>query len=160
MTEKIRQQIADMHPRIFKFGCRLTGTTLGGDELAQETCRRAIDKIDTWKPGTSLHSWMYMIARRLHWNNVRDRRDMVEYVDYRHTVDGERAMELRLLLRSVLGFISRMPKHQRDTMLLVVFKGMPSTEAAKVMGVKTGTIASRLCRARASINEFVEGYSF
>ena len=63
--------------------------------------------------------------------------------------DPERAFEARELY----GRIATLPDHQRDALVSVDLLGLSYKEAAATLGVPTGTIMSRLFRARRALTD-------
>jgi RNA polymerase sigma-70 factor, ECF subfamily len=61
--------------------------------------------------------------------------------------DPERAFEARQLYAR----IAELPEHQRDALVAVDLLGLSYKEAAESLGVPTGTIMSRLFRARKAL---------
>lgn len=61
-------------------------------------------------------------------------------------VDDERRMA------SVLAALRRLPPPQQDVMMLSVFEGLSHGEIAAALGLRVGTVKSRLSRARASLH--------
>ena len=61
-------------------------------------------------------------------------------------VDDERRMA------SVLAAARRLPPPQQDVMMLSVFEGLRHGEIAAALGLRVGTVKSRLSRARASLH--------
>ena len=61
--------------------------------------------------------------------------------------DPERAFEARQLYAQ----IAQLPDHQRDVLVAVDLLGLSYKEAAESLNVPTGTIMSRLYRARQSL---------
>lgn len=149
-------------PRLRRFAYGLTGSIDDGDDLVQATCERAIRHIDTWRPGTRLDSWMYRIARNLFLNEIRGRKvrgldSRPVDLDEHHNVDGARAMEARLTIEAVRRLVGRLPEEQRSALLLVAVEGLSYKEAAAVLDLPTGTLTSRLARARIALKSWMEG---
>jgi DNA-directed RNA polymerase specialized sigma24 family protein len=61
------------------------------------------------------------------------------------------APEIRALAPEVLRELRRLPDHERDTLLLVVWGELSYEEAARGLGVPIGTVRSRIARARARL---------
>ena len=56
-----------------------------------------------------------------------------------------------MALREVHAAMARLPDDQRAALLLVAVEGMTLTEAARILAVPEGTVASRIARARAAL---------
>src|SRR5262252_7531220 len=99
VTDEFRTRMVEFLPRLRRFAIALTGDLDHGDDLVQETCLRALSRVDQWQPGTRLDSWMYRIAQNLWLDRARARKhrpevsdpDLLEAVpgqDGRNVVDG------------------------------------------------------------------------
>src|SRR6476661_10440393 len=65
VTDEFRTRMVEFLPRLRRFAIALTGDLDQGDDLVQETCLRALSRVDQWQPGTRLDSWMYRIAQNI-----------------------------------------------------------------------------------------------
>ena len=73
MTDDIRRRIVEFLPRLRRFAYALTGDLDRGDDLVQETCARALSRLDQLQPGTRLDSWMFRIAQTQWFDRIRAR---------------------------------------------------------------------------------------
>src|SRR5947208_14365977 len=71
VTDELRNRMVEILPRLRRFAVALTGDLDQGDDLVQETCMRALSRVDQWQPGTRLDSWMYRIAQNLWLDRMR-----------------------------------------------------------------------------------------
>ena len=69
------------------------------------------------------------------------------------------APEIRAVAPDVVDELRRLPKHQRDTLLLVVWGELSYEEAASGLGVPVGTVRSRIARARTRLARALEQQS-
>jgi RNA polymerase sigma factor (sigma-70 family) len=69
------------------------------------------------------------------------------------------APEIRAVAPDVVDELRRLPKHQRDTLLLVVWGELSYEEAASGLGVPIGTVRSRIARARTRLARALEQQS-
>jgi RNA polymerase sigma-70 factor (ECF subfamily) len=148
-------------PRLRRFAYALTGSTEQGDDLVQETCLRALSRVDNWQPGTRLDSWMYKIAQniwldRMRANKVRGEIVDVEVVESMPGLDGRDVTESHLTLEAVDAALVRLPAEQRAVIALVCIEGFSYKEAADITGVPMGTIMSRLARARQALHAILD----
>lgn len=65
--------------------------------------------------------------------------------------DGEAVVQSKLTLAKVMQTLDGLPKDQREVLVLVCVEDFSYAEAADVLGVPTGTVMSRLARARSKI---------
>lgn len=69
------------------------------------------------------------------------------------------APEIRAVAPGVVDELRRLPKHERDTLLLVVWGELSYEEAASGLGVPVGTVRSRIARARTRLARALEKQS-
>jgi RNA polymerase sigma-70 factor (ECF subfamily) len=157
VTDDIRSRMVAVLPRLRRFAYALTGSTEQGDDLVQETCLRALSRVETWQPGTRLDSWMYRIAQNIWFDRKRAQKVRGELVDVDAVediagLDGRDVTESQLTLEEVDAALGRLPAEQRAAIALVCIEGLSYKEAAEIAGVPIGTIMSRLARARQSLH--------
>lgn len=150
-------------PRLRRFAYALTGSWADADDLVQATCERAIDRLDQWEVGTRLDSWMYRIAQNLHLNRLRHDRTRMTHLrsvdpDESDRVSANSAID-RITLGEVGQMIARLPMEQRAALMLIAVENRDYNEAAEILGVSTGTVGSRVSRARATLVQMMNGGS-
>jgi RNA polymerase sigma-70 factor, ECF subfamily len=151
-----RLQIVNFLPRLRRFSYALTGDPDKGDDLVQETCARALSRLDQWAPGTRLESWMFRIAQNIWFDQRRAhkvRGDAVD-IDQAYDIAGEDGRDIaenRLMLKEVSKGIAQLPGEQQVLIALVCVDGLSYKEAAEVLEIPIGTVMSRLARARRAL---------
>ncbi len=156
MTDDVGYQIVELLPRLRRFAFALTGDMDRGDDLVQETCVRALSRLDQWEQGTRLDSWMYRIAQNIWFDRIRALKVRGEIVDIDTAQDlagddGRNVTESRLALSEVSEAITKLPPDQRVLIALVCIDGLSYKQAAEILDVPVGTIMSRLARARRAL---------
>ncbi|MFC5554633.1 sigma factor-like helix-turn-helix DNA-binding protein [Methylobacterium iners] len=61
----------------------------------------------------------------------------------------------RVALQDVWRSLAQLPSRQRDALILVGASGMSYGEAAAILGCETGTVKSRVSRARAFLSDTI-----
>ena len=147
-------------PRLRRFARYLTRDVDRADDLVQECLTRAIAKIDSWKPGTNLRAWLFVILRNCHINELRRGQRMSAMgdasTDY-DVVPTPANQETHISLLEVRNAYLSLSKEHREVLLLVAIEGLRYEEAATVLDVAVGTIRSRLSRARQALRDILEG---
>jgi RNA polymerase sigma-70 factor, ECF subfamily len=162
MTSEIRQEMVDLLPRLRRFAYALTGSLDEADDVVQSACERALSRLDQFRPGTRLDSWMFRIVQTVSIDRIRkqkthgvvDNPEIVEQVE--HDARIHEGTEARLNLAIVRKEIARLPQEQRSVLALVTVDGMSYQEAANTLNVPIGTIMSRLARARKKLAAALE----
>lgn len=162
MTDEIRQRMVEFLPRLRRFAYVLTGDSDRGDDLVQETCARALSRLDQFEPGTRLDSWMFRIAQTQWFDRMRAQKTRGEVFDLDTAEniageDGRRVTESRLTLSKVCEGIARLPPEQQMLIALIAVDGLSYKEAAEILQIPVGTVMSRLARARLYLYRFGAG---
>ena len=143
-------------PRLRRFSFALTRNMDAADDLVQDTCERALSRLEQWEPGTSLESWMYRIAQNLWLDRKRSEKYRGQVIDIDDVPvlageDGRVVTENRLTLQAVGEGLARLPADQQVLIAMVCVEGLSYKEAAQSLGVPIGTVMSRLSRARQAL---------
>ena len=145
--------VRDADEMMRRLAFRLVGSTAAMDDALQDAYLKAYRKIDTYKGTASFSTWLYAIVYRtcLDHIRVRARRKEVEIDLARHVTGGTdpatRASEADALETA----LAELPADQVAVVILVDREGLAYTEAAEILDVREGTIASRLSRAHTAL---------
>jgi RNA polymerase sigma-70 factor (ECF subfamily) len=137
-------------PHLRAFGRSLAGSTVAGDDLAQEALCKAWSSQNHFEVGTNLKAWTFMILRNQFYSNKRRDWRAVELdpeVAERTliaTEDPDGALQLDELRRA----LAMLPADQREALILIGAAGLSYEDAAAITGVAIGTVKSRVSRAR------------
>lgn len=130
------------------------------DDLVQDCLERALGRWHLRRRDASPRAWLFTILRNLYLNGVRERNRRGPHVEFQEADghasadgDGERS----LMGRDALYALNALPEEQRSLLLLIAVEDFSYQEAATLFGVPTGTIMSRLNRARANLRKVIEG---
>ena len=138
-------------PELRGFAMSLTINATRADDLVQETLLKAWKNQDRFVFGTNLNAWLFTIMRNHFYSECRKAKREVE------DADGAAAAQLVVLpsqehgieLKKVWAILAKLPQTQREALLLVAGQGMTYEAAAVLLGTQTGTMKSRVSRARA-----------
>lgn len=156
IDKSVRDQIVALLPRLRRFCTAITRSAELGDDLTQATIERALSRIDQWRDGTKLDSWMFRIAQNINIDQARSRktRGISVDIDVLDTVtgdDGREIVEARDGLARVQAAMAKLPEDQRALLALVAIDGQSYKEAATILDIPIGTVMSRISRARATL---------
>ncbi|SJM57602.1 DNA-directed RNA polymerase specialized sigma subunit, sigma24-like protein [Corynebacterium glutamicum] len=131
---------------------------LGGheiaDDLTQETYLRVMGALPRFAARSSARTWLLSLARRVWVDNIRHdmarpRKSIVEYEDTGATDATNSTIWSEWI--DVRTLIDALPQERREALILTQVLGYTYDEAAKIAGVRVGTIRSRVARARADL---------
>ena len=151
-------RMVELLPRLRNFAASLTHDQTLCEDLVQETCVRALERLDQWRPDSRLDSWMYRIAQNLWIDHLRTQKARGEIVDMAAVgaisdSDGRLVAETRLTILELTKHIARLPLDQQVLIRLVCVDGLSYKEAAEALNAPTGTVMSRLARVRAALGD-------
>ncbi len=160
--DAVLTEMVALLPRLRRFACGLTGSFADADDLVQGACVKALDRIEQWRPGTRLDSWMFRILQNLWIDQLRERRGREVAMDpedlaERAVGDAARENEARIALGEVRRAVAKLPPEQRAVLMLVSVDGVSYKEAAEILEIPIGTVMSRLARARLALGRAIEG---
>lgn len=155
---------------IFNYIYRMIGNRETAEELAQETFVKAYVNLPNYKERSTFSAWLYTIAGNLVKNELRANVYRAHLsLDQPLTIDEDsiklidaivdRSDEPDLIAQSnefqdaIQRVLNSLQLEHRAVLTLCDIQGLSYEEAARIMGVCTGTIASRLSRARAEFNK-------
>jgi len=155
--EQILIYLGDLH----RVALRLTGRASDAEDLVQETCLRAFKSLDQLKYPGAAKVWAFTILRSLFLRHVErepSRGALVSLEDLDASVLTPSdvlhdAYENLRPLREVLNHevrqaILKLPLTYREVLILAHIGGFSYREMARILAVPTGTVMSRLFRAR------------
>jgi RNA polymerase sigma-70 factor (ECF subfamily) len=128
------------------------------EDLAQEVYLRAYDKLESLRQPHLRKEWLYRIARNICLNQVKKRArwpisalepgqdQAVELTPETHL---DRQEQLKILKR----VLARLPQKQREIFVLKEYGHLSYQQIAALLGIKEGTVMSRLNRARQAVIE-------
>lgn len=158
-AEAVRQQLVELLPRLRRFARTLARNPHDADDLVQLAVERALMRLDQWRPGSRLDSWMFGIIRNAWIDETRARRRRERVFDSEeageHVADA--ASEAHIHRLSVEAALAQLPEEQRTVVALVLVEGLAYKEAAAVLEVPIGTVTSRLARGREALEALLGG---
>ncbi|HEY5797590.1 MAG TPA: sigma-70 family RNA polymerase sigma factor [Bosea sp. (in: a-proteobacteria)] len=149
----VQQQMLAFTPQLRAYAMSLSRSADRADDLVQETMLRAISKIDTFQPGTKLGAWLTTILRNCYLSDLRRRRHEVEDVDgcYSESLRVAPEQEGQMEYQEFCVALGEIPFDQREALMLVGAAGLSYEDTATLCRTTTGTIKSRINRARSRL---------
>jgi RNA polymerase sigma-70 factor, ECF subfamily len=157
--DPVREELVTLLPRLRRFARALSRNADDADDLVQVAVERALQRLDQWRPGTRLDSWMFGIIRNAWIDETRSRRrrDRVFAPEALGETVADAASEAHIQRLSLAAAMERLPDEQRLAVALVLVEGLAYKEAAEVLDVPIGTVTSRLARGREALEALLGG---
>ncbi|MFC5428257.1 sigma-70 family RNA polymerase sigma factor [Paraburkholderia denitrificans] len=143
------QVVAQLAP-LRRYARSLTGDAAWADDLVQDAAERALSHWNSFRPDSNLRAWLLTILRHIYIDQLRGRREITvddESAPWR-TLEAPHGEVDGLDLRDLQRALYLLPAAQREVLLLVCVEELSYQEASAVLGVPSGTVMSRLSRAR------------
>jgi RNA polymerase sigma-70 factor (ECF subfamily) len=149
----ILQEIEDAIPALRRYARALTRDIDRADDLVQDCLARAIARRGLFRPPGPVRAWLFTILVNLHRNAMRSTRRRSDTVDLDSIPEPATppTQPGHMALAELARAIERLPLDQKEALLLVTLEGLPYKDTAKILGIPTGTLMSRLGRARAAL---------
>ena len=154
--EHLKRAISEHLEALRRFSSALTGNPSDGDDLAQGTVERLLDK--GVPEDATFAAWMYRVCRNLWIDQVRKNARMTtpgqDDLERRmDNLDGERAVMTMMRMDEIETAMQKLEVDQREVLALVAIEECSYREAAEILDVPIGTVMSRVARARKRLLE-------
>jgi len=142
---------------VYRLAYRLTGNRYDAEDLTQETFVRVFRSLDSYTPGT-FEGWLHRITTNLFLDQVR-RRARIRFdalPDDAERIPGrerspEAAYDDAHLDPDVQRALAALPPDFRAAVVLCDIEGLTYEEIGATLGVKLGTVRSRIHRGRSQL---------
>jgi RNA polymerase sigma-70 factor (ECF subfamily) len=144
--------------RVYRLAYRLTGNQHDAEDLTQEVFVRVFRSLSSYTPGT-FEGWLHRITTNLFLDGAR-RRQRIRFEglgeDVAQRLPGTelspaQAWDERHLDGDIQEALQALPPDYRAAVVLCDIEGFSYEEIAATMGVKLGTVRSRIHRGRAQL---------
>jgi RNA polymerase sigma-70 factor (ECF subfamily) len=153
------EQVVHEHSaRVYRLAYRLTGNVHDAEDLTQEVFVRVFRSLSTYTPGT-FEGWLHRITTNLFLDQVRRKKrirfdalaeDASERMAGREP-DPSRAYDDAHLDDDVQRALDSLPPDFRAAVVLCDIEGLSYEEVAATLGIKLGTVRSRIHRGRSQL---------
>lgn len=148
-TADFHEQLISMLPRLRVYALALTRDRSNADDLVHDTAIKALIGQKSFVPGTNLAAWLFRIQRNEFISGLRRARPSVPIDSaVAETLSHPPHQESGLVMREFRSAFSKLARTQREALLLSILDGQSYEAIAAHTGVSTGTVKSRVCRAR------------
>ena len=159
MTERDpREELVEHLPALRAFALSLTRNRATADDMMQDTVLKAWTNIEKFQPGTNMRAWLFTILRNNFYTSRRKLNREVADVDnvFSEKMSVKPDHDGRLQMKDFRSAFDKLPDEQREALILVGASGFSYEEAGNMCGVATGTMKSRVNRARAKLTELLQ----
>ena len=145
-------------PRVYRLAYRLTGNPHDAEDLTQEVFVRVFRSLSSYTPGT-FEGWLHRITTNLFLDQARRKAKirfdaLADDADSRipsRTVPPDTQVLNGLFDDDVESALAALPPDFRAAVVLCDIEGLSYEEIADVLGLKLGTVRSRIHRGRSQL---------
>jgi RNA polymerase sigma-70 factor, ECF subfamily len=159
--DRIRRFEADVLVHLedlYRVALRLTGNAAEAEDLTQDTCLRAFERMDQLRSPAAGRVWAFTILRSIFLRRIerQARSASLDVIDSPLLEAGEVLQDtyeaLRPIQETPLGEVrqalDRLPLPYREPLMLAHVGGFSYKEISEILAIPLGTVMSRLFRAR------------
>jgi len=156
-TDLRQEELVGHVPALRAFARSLANDASHADDLVQETVLKAWSNLDSYTTGTNMRAWLFTILRNTFYSEFRKFRREIEDVDGKIAaqVPDRAAQDGVMDMRDFEKAFATLPPDQREALTLVGASGLTYEQAAEVCGCATGTVKSRVNRARVRLAQLL-----
>ena len=142
----------------------MSGSRDEAADLSQDIFLRVYRHIGRFKGRSSLKTWIYRVAlnccrsRRSRWSPIIQELPEAEALEQlqERTSTPERAALARDAGRQISDALGKLPSPYREAVVLRDIEDLSYLEIAEILGVRIGTVRSRIARGRERLRRIVE----
>ncbi len=160
----VKTELLSLLPKLRAFAFSLCGRGGAGradrvDDLVQETIMKALANLHSFVPGSNMTAWLYTILRHEFYTAFRKRRREVQDDDggYAAKLQSNPEQEGHISFLELRDALDQLPAPHREALILVGAAGYSYEDAAGLCDCATGTMKSRVNRARAKLSVLLGG---
>ena len=154
--------VAEHADSVYRLAFRLAGNPQDAEDLTQETFMRVFHSLQNYQPGT-FAGWLHRITTNLFLDMVRHRSKIrmeslpEDYERYAgNSMTPEQAFNVANLDPALQKALDELAPDFRVAIVLCDVMGMSYEEIAATLGVKMGTVRSRIHRGRSQLRAHLE----
>lgn len=162
--------------KIYFLAYRMMRSHDAADDIAQETFINAYLAIKSFKTGYNFYTWLYRICMNLSINFLKRQKFVVPESQFAQTgkrpleeetsplereatrLDTSNHLALKELETKIEKALDCLPPKYKSVLILRIYEDLSYEEIAKTLKISTGTVMSRLFRAREKMQEMLKEY--
>jgi RNA polymerase sigma-70 factor (ECF subfamily) len=148
MDDAPEQVFREHYQSVYRLALSLSGNHADAEDIAQESFIAIIGALPRFRGDAKLSTWIYRITLRVGTRWLAKRGAVAELPATLFAADHSIPIDLINALR-------KLPVDLRMVILLVAIEGLSHSEAAEVLAIPVGTVASRLHYARKRLIELL-----
>lgn len=152
-SREMREALKASRMRLYRVAYAWTHNAALADDLVQETLAKALKNAAQLRDPQAQNAWLFSILANCFRDHLRRQRPMedVDELELPQDDNPETEHARTEIVHKVRHAIAGLPQGQRQVVTLVDLEGFSYVQVAQILGIPSGTVMSRLCRARAAL---------
>ncbi|MEH6632529.1 MAG: RNA polymerase sigma factor [Halopseudomonas aestusnigri] len=159
--DEFLNQLTQSIPALRRYAYALVRDSSIADDLVQDCLERGLNKRAQWQGDGNLKSWLYRILSNIHLNHYRSNKrnplaqssEITENLTMSPQLQNPANQLDRIYLTDLDKAIAELPEEQKQVLLLITLEGLSYREVAEIKQIPSGTVMSRLSRARETLRK-------
>lgn len=153
-----KTELTGLIPQMRAFARSLCRDAAAADDLAQDALLKAWNNRSSYRAGTNMKAWTFMILRNQFYSDKRRswRSTQLDPEVAERTLVAVSNPIASLELDEVRRALAKLPEDQREALILIGAGGLSYEEVSEICGCAIGTIKSRVSRARDRLGALLE----
>ena len=151
-SAEFERMVTEYAPVMYRAALAVTGSEAAAEDAVGDAVLRAWQKLGSLRDVSSARAWLVKIAVNCARGQLRRGREtsLEELAEELPAPEPGQARELR-------DAVARLAPEKRAVVTLYYYEGFSTAEIAGMLGVRRGTVKSRLARAREDLRILLEG---
>ena len=153
-------QLVEAIPALRRYARALCHDPHQADDLVQECLARAISRRRLWISQKGMRPWLFTILHNIFVNTLRQTREFQSFSDsdeFSPALISADDSETLITLSDFEKALAQLSPEHREILLLVGVEQLSYREVSRIVGVPSGTVMSRLSRAREHLRKNMQG---
>lgn len=157
-SRQFKAFLQDKWQELYKVAYAWTSDYALASDLVQETITRSLRNKGDFNNSEEMKIWLFKVLRNCWLDHLRRQKPRVDIteIELADKTDLEEEFHYRQLLSQVEAAFQRMSIEHREILSLVVLEGMSYEATAEVLDIPTGTVMSRVSRARIALKQQIK----
>lgn len=155
--KNLNKLLEELRPSLIRLATAWSNNSALAEDLVQETMLKSFKNADQLRDYEKFDSWVFSILNNCWREYLRKEKPTVEIDDV--VMGSSNVTELHVnkveIIERVRRAVSLLPNSQRQVVTLVDLQGFSYAEVSEILDIPTGTVMSRLSRARENLKRYL-----
>ncbi len=161
-SKRFKQVLQEKWQELYKVAYAWSHDRALSADLVQETITRCLHRPEKFQNEDELKIWLFKVLRNCWRDDLRRRKPQVDIneVELHASNDPESQHHITQVMTHVTKAFQAMTIEHREILSLIVIEGFSYEAAAKILEIPTGTVMSRVSRARKTLRDQLKDIDF